>query len=79
MGFGHIKKWLNKIASYRTIAWAEFYPVPNNKILDLTKFKEFADDTSNMAQMIEFVYDWVKKHMFSKVYCVRVIKAWERD
>ena len=33
--------------------------LPDDKILDLPKFKAFADDTLKMAQMLEFVTDRV--------------------
>ena len=31
--------------------------LPNDKILDQTKLKAFADDTFNVAQMLTFVFD----------------------
>ena len=32
-------------------------PLPDNKILDLSKVKAFADDNFNVAQMVEFFFD----------------------
>ena len=34
--------------------------VPNDKILDVTKLKAFADDNINVAQMMIFVFDRVE-------------------
>ena len=34
--------------------------VPNNKLLDVTKLKAFADDKINVAQMMIFVFDRVE-------------------
>ena len=35
-------------------------PLPNNKILHWSKFKAFADENLNLAQMIKFVFDEVE-------------------
>ena len=35
-------------------------PFPNDKILDWSKFKAFADDKSKVAQMMNFVLDRVE-------------------
>ena len=34
--------------------------VPNNKILDVTRLKAFADDKINVAQIMISVFDWVE-------------------
>ena len=34
--------------------------LPNDKMLDLSKLKAFADDTLNMPQMTKFVYDRIE-------------------
>ena len=37
-----------------------FNPLPNDKILDMTKLKAFADDKIDVAQMIVSVFDRVE-------------------
>ena len=34
-----------------------FNSIPNDKMLDLSKFKAFADDNLDMAEMAKFVSD----------------------
>ena len=44
-----------------TIISSKFNPLPNDKILDLTKLKAFADDKSNVAKMMISLIDRVEK------------------
>ena len=37
-----------------------FDSLPNNKILDLSKFKAFADNNLPVAKIAKFVSDWVE-------------------
>ena len=37
-----------------------FYPLPNNKILDMTKLKTFADDKLNVTKMTNSLFDRVE-------------------
>ena len=61
-------------------------PLPNNKFLDITKLKAFADDKLNVAKMTFSLCDRVKKHcmlpafssfstVFSKAFFFRVVKC----
>ena len=34
----------------------KFNPLPNNKILDWSKFKAFADDKINMTEKLKFLF-----------------------
>ena len=36
------------------------YLLPDDKVLDLSKFKALADDRLKVAQMVEIVSDWVE-------------------
>ena len=38
----------------------KFDPLPNDKILDVTKLKAFADDHLKVAQMMVSFFDWVE-------------------
>ena len=39
------------------LSFHQFNALPNDKILDLSKFKAFADDTRNVAKMMIYVFD----------------------
>ena len=59
-----------------------FNCLPNDKFLDCTKFKTFADNNSNVAQMVISVFDRVENIMgkgenagFSKSLFLRVVKS----
>ena len=43
-------------------------PFPDNKILALSKVKEFADKKFNVTQNIKFVFHRVQKHCGKKKY-----------
>ena len=45
-------------------------PLPNNKVLDMTKLKAFADDKLNVAKMTIFLFDREEKP------CVKRRKCW---
>ena len=65
--------------------------LPSNKILDLSKFKAFADDKMNETQKLKFAFEtveslWEKEKimvtsifsfstMFSKGYILRVVES----
>ena len=36
-----------------SIIWVKFNPLPNDKVLDMTKLKAFADDKLNIAKMTD--------------------------
>ena len=38
-----------------------FNSLPNNKFLDRSKFKAFADENINVTQILKFVLGWVEK------------------
>ena len=37
------------------IVWERVNSLPNNEMMDLSRFKAFANDSSNVAQMTKFV------------------------
>ena len=39
---------------------SQFRSLPNNKILDLSKFKAVADDKINVGQKVKTVYGWME-------------------
>ena len=43
-----------------TIAFNHLNPFPNDKILDYTKLKAFADDNSTLAEKMISVYDRIE-------------------
>ena len=45
--------------------WQESYTnsLPNGKILDWSKLKAFADDETNVAEMIVSLSDWVENNV----------------
>ena len=48
---------------YITLYYVRFNPFPDDKILDWSKFKSFADDIKKkLLKMMIFVFDRVKKH-----------------
>ena len=42
-----------------------FYPLPNNKILDMTKLKAYADNKLNVDKNDNFSFRWVENSIFS--------------
>ena len=48
------------VASKGVIVWEWVNSLPNDKMLDLSKFKAFADDNSNVAKMAKFVIDRIE-------------------
>ena len=58
-----------------------FTPLPNDKILDVTKFKAFADDKLNASKLIVFsLTEWKtlwekEKMLFSVVFSLWVVKS----
>ena len=48
------------LPSTRACQWIWLNSLPNDKILDETKLKAFADDKINVAQMMVFVFDRVE-------------------
>ena len=44
-------------------------PLPNDKILDVTKLKAFADDKLNVAKMRFFLFDKSRKHCGKRRKC----------
>ena len=44
-------------------------PLPNNKILDLSKSKAFADDKINVTEKVKFVLESIKKHCEKRRKC----------
>ena len=45
------------------LVWERVNPLPNDKILHLSKFKAFADDNSNMTKTGKFECDTVEHNM----------------
>ena len=43
--------------------------LPNNKTIDWSKFKAFADDNLNVAEMAKIVFDKVEKHCGKRCKC----------
>ena len=41
----------------------QFNSLPNDKILDWSKLKAFAEDKMKLAEMMIFAFDWVKNIM----------------
>ena len=51
------------------VVWELVNSLPNDKILDVTKLKTFADDKINAAQMMISTFDRVKKHCGKRRKC----------
>ena len=48
-------------SSADTLSLCKVHSVPNDKILDWSKLKAFADDKLNEIEKLEFVLEWVEK------------------
>ena len=46
--------------SWKVDLWNIFITLPNDKILDQSKLKAFADDKIYVTQKLKFVIEWVK-------------------
>ena len=80
--------WFFKMFGYRTIIEPQFNSLPNDKILNRSKLKAFADNKINVTETLKFVLRWVENivrkcwlpafspfpTMFSKGFVIRVIK-----
>ena len=51
--------------------WTSLNSLPNNKVLDLSKLKGFADDKINVTQKVKFILGRVKKHYGGKKNAVK--------
>ena len=43
-------------------------PFPNDRILDLTKLKIFADDKLNAVKMMIYVFNWVENTVGTSIF-----------
>ena len=57
------------ISPFPTIFLYPLNPLPNNKILDLTKLKAFSGDKLNDAEVTISLFDGVEKHFVKKIKC----------
>ena len=46
--------------------WTQLNPVPDDKILPLSKLKAFADDNFDVAQIVKFFSSRVEKNIVEK-------------